>query len=98
MNVCNMTNVINYINNKCKEIIKVHKNSYIQTLIELVNLYNEIVSFYDDKINNISIPAHSNIRVETDRYIKNEYLKLKDLCIEEITGFINDVIHNINEQ
>lgn len=90
--------VIEYVNSKCKEIIQLNKNNHIQTLMELFDLYNEITSFYNDKINNIIIPAHSNIRVETDIYIKNQYIKLKDLCIEEILGFINDVIHNANEQ
>ncbi len=90
--------VIEYINSKCKEIIQLHKDNYIQALIELFDLYNEITSFYNDKINNISIPAHSNIRVETDIYIKNEYIKLRSLCVEEVLGFINDVIHSANEQ
>ena len=90
--------VIEYINSKCKEIIQLHKDNYIQALIELFDLYNEIKSFYNDKIDNIIIPEHSNIRTETDAYIKNEYLKLRDLCIEEVLGFINDVIHNANEQ
>lgn len=93
-----MTNVINCINYQCKEIIKLHKDDYIQTLIELSSLYNETMSFYDDKINNIIIPASSNIRAETDKHIKNEYIKLKYLCAEEISGFIDDVIHNVNEQ
>ena len=93
-----MTNVINCVNGRCKEIIQLHKDNYIQALIELFDLYNEITSFYNDKINNISISAHSNIRVETDIYIKNEYIKLRCLCTEEVLGFINDVIHNANEQ
>lgn len=93
-----MTNVINCINYKCKEIIKLYKDDYIQTLIALSSLYNEIMSFYDDKINNIIITTFNNIRAETDRYIQNEYIKLKGLCAEEISGFIDDVIHNVNEQ
>lgn len=93
-----MTDVINCINYQCRNIIKLHKDNYIQSLVELFNLYNEITSFYNDKINNIVIPAHNNMRVETDKYIKNEYIKLRGLCIEEVLGFINDVIHNANEQ
>lgn len=93
-----MTDVINCINCQCKEIIQLYKDNYIQSLVELFNLYNEITSFYNDKINNIVIPAHNNMRVETDKYIKNEYIKLRSLCIEEVLGFINDVIHNANEQ
>lgn len=93
-----MTNVINCINSQCKEIIKLHKDNYIQALVKLFNLYNETTSFYNDKINNIIIPAHSNLRTETDVYIQNEYIKLRDLCVEEIVGFINDIIHNANEQ
>ena len=97
--------VIEYVNSKCKEIIQLHKNNHIQTLMELFSLYNEITSFYDDKIDNIIIPIHnisilsqSNIRIETDKHIKNEYIKLKDLCVEEILGFVNDVIHKADEQ
>lgn len=93
-----MTNVITCVNCKCKEIIQLHKDDYIQALVELVGLYNETESFYDDRINNISIPANSNIRTETNIYIKNEYIKLKNLCMEEVVGFINDVICNANEQ
>ena len=93
-----MTNVINCINSQCRNIIKLNKNNYIQALIELFDLYNEITSFYNDKINNIIISEHSNIRTETDAYIKNEYIKLRGLCIEEVLGFINDVIHKANEQ
>lgn len=93
-----MTDVINCINYRCKEIIKLHKDDYIQILIELSSLYNETMSFYDDKINNIFISPSNNIRAETDKHIKNEYIKLKGLCAEEISGFIDDVIHNVNEQ